>query len=202
MNPANAIIELGQKLAAHPWIYDRIQIMAGREKVLEKMLRQTTGLSAQTVVDVGGGTGQWRRLWPVRIRYICLDIEMPKLQGFRYKVPAGLAVLSDASQMPIATRSVDVVVCVAVLHHLTDTMLELVFDEALRVLKADGHFILLDAVFNLNLWSGRVLWRLDRGSNPRTAEDLRQHMESRFKIIHWEKFAIYHEYVFGIGMRP
>jgi len=70
------------------------------------------------------------------------------------------------------------------------------------VLRAGGHVILLDAVINRQRLAGRMLWRLDRGSYPRTEEDLREKLESRFKIIHWEKFAIYHEYVFGIGVRP
>ena len=201
INPANAIIEIGRKFAALPWFYDRIQIVAGREKVLAKLLPQTMALSAETILDVGGGTGNGRRLWPVGIRYICLDNEMPKLQGFRSKVPAGIAVLSDATCMPIATASVDVVMCIGMAHHLTDAMFNQVFDEARRVLKVEGRLIFLDAILNRRLWSGRLLWRVDRGSNPRTAEDLRQKIENRFKIVHWEKFAIYHEYVFGIGIR-
>jgi len=57
------------------------------------------------------------------------------------------------------------------------------------------------AVINRQPLAGRMLWRLDRGSYPRTEEDLRERVESRFKIIHWEKSAIYYEYVFGIGVR-
>jgi SAM-dependent methyltransferase len=202
INPTTAIIEMGHKIAAHPWIYDRIQILAGREQVLKRMSRQTATLCAETVVDVGGGTGTWRRVWPAGCRYVCLDIEMPKLQGFRSQEPAGLAVLSDATRMCISTGSADVVMCVAVMHHLTDAMLEQVFEEALRVLRVGGQLILLDAVLNRERWVGRILWRLDRGSYPRTAEELRRKLESRFRVVHWERYAIYHEYVFGIGIRP
>jgi hypothetical protein len=46
-----------------------------------------------------------------------------------------------------------------------------------------------------------MLWKLDRGSYPRPEEELHEKLEHRFKIIHWEKFAIYHEYVLGIGIR-
>lgn len=87
-------------------------------------------------------------------------------------------------------------------HHLTDAMFDQVFEEARRILKEGGQLIFLDPILNRHLWTGRLLWRLDRGSNPCTAEDLRRQMESRFKIVLWEKFAIYHEYVFGIGVRP
>ena len=202
IDPLTTIIEVGHKMAAHPWIYDRIQILAGREQVVQRMLRQTVALRAETVVDVGGGTGTGRRLWPAGCRYVCLDIEMPKLYGFRSKDPHGLAVLSDATHMSIAAGSADVVMCVGVTHHLTDTMIDLVFQESLRILRVGGKLILLDAVLDCHRWMGRILWRLDRGSYPRTEEDLRVKLESRFKIIYWEKFAVYHEYVFGIGVHP
>jgi ubiquinone/menaquinone biosynthesis C-methylase UbiE len=202
LNPATAVIERLHRIAAHPWVYDRIQILAGQKQTLQRISKQTAALCPETVVDVGGGTGIWRRLWPAGCRYVCLDTEMPKLKGFRSKVPSGLAVLSDATRMCIATESADVVTCVAVAHHLTDAMLDQIFEEAQRVLRVGGRLILLDPVLNRELLMGRILWRLDRGSYPRTAEELHEKMEGRFKIVHWEKFAIYHEYVFGIGVRP
>ena len=201
LNPATATIEMLHRIAAHPWVYDRIQALAGQKQTLQRISKQTTALHPETVVDVGGGTGIWRKLWPAGCRYVCLDIEMPKLKGFRSKVPFGLAVLSDATCMCIASESTDVVTCVAVAHHLTDAMLDQIFEEALRVLRVGGHLILLDPVLNRERLIGRILWRLDRGSYPRAAEELRKKMEGGFKIVHWEKFAIYHEYVFGIGVK-
>ena len=81
-------------------------------------------------------------------------------------------------------------------------MLEQAFDESRRVLRTNGHLLLFDAVLNRELCAGRLLWRLDRGSYPRTEVELREKFASKFKIIHWEKFVIYHEYVLGIGIRP
>jgi ubiquinone/menaquinone biosynthesis C-methylase UbiE len=196
-----AIVEALQKIAAHPWVYDGIQTAAGQRQVLRWMSKQTANIFPKTVVDVGGGTGASRRLWPEDCRYICMDIEFPKLEGFRSKVPSGLAVLSDATRMCLAGESSDLVMCMAVVHHLTDAMFEQVLDEALRVLRPGGHLVLLDPVLNRKRWAGRLLWRLDRGSYPRRAEELREKLESRFKVVHWEKFAVYHEYVFGIGVR-
>jgi len=200
-NPVTAIIETLHKIAANPWVYDQIQTLAGQKQSFRRISTHTSGLHAETVVDVGGGTGLWKTLWSADCRYICLDLEMLKLRGFRSKVPAGLAVLSDASSMPIATGSADVVTCVALLHHLPDAVLDQVLEEALRVLRVGGKLILLDPVINRERWAGRILWRLDRGSYPRTAEELRKKLESRFKVIHWDRYAIYHEYVFGIGVR-
>ena len=201
INPAGAIISALQNVAAHPWVYDWTQTLAGQKQNLRRIARHVSAMRAKTVIDLGGGTGASRGLWAEDCRYVCLDVEMPKLRGFRSKHPGGLALLSDATRMAIASGSVDVVLCMAVVHHLTETMLDQVLDEVLRVLKRDGQIVLLDPVMNRERWAGRVLWRLDRGSHPRTAEGIQAKLESRFRMMHWEKFSIYHEYVFGIGVR-
>jgi ubiquinone/menaquinone biosynthesis C-methylase UbiE len=201
LSPITAIIDTLHKIAAHPRVYDWIQSMAGQEQCVGRIARETASLRVETVIDVGGGTGNLRRVWSTSCRYVCLDFEMPKLKRFRSKVPSGFALLCDATRMSVATGSADVVMLVAVMHHLTDKMLDEVFEEALRVLKSGGRLILLDPVLNRGRWMGRALWRLDRGAFPRTAQELHERLEARFKIVHWEKFAIYHEYVFGIGVR-
>ena len=99
-----------------------------------------------------------------------MDIEMPKLQCFRRKVADGLALQTDATQMPVASGCADSVVCMAVAHHLTDAMLTDVLRESVRVLKPGGRMFFLDPVFAQDRMVGRMIWRLDRGSYPRTAE--------------------------------
>lgn len=201
INPTASVISLLQNIAAHPWVYDWTQTLAGQKQNLKLISRHVAAMHAETVIDLGGGTGASRGLWAEDCRYVCLDVEMPKLRGFRSKYPSGLALLSDATRMAIASGSVDVVLCMAVVHHLTNAMLDQVLDEVLRVLKPDGQIVLLDPVLNQERWAGRVLWRLDRGSYPRTAEEIRAKLDSRFRVVHWQKHAIYHEYVFGIGVR-
>jgi ubiquinone/menaquinone biosynthesis C-methylase UbiE len=189
------------RLASHPWVYDRIQTLAGNNRVLERLSQVIAPLRPKVVVDIGGGTGAlWNLLAPDCL-YVCLDMEMPKLRGFRSKVPGGLAVLGDATSLPIIDRCVDMVICKSLTHHLTDLMLEQALNESQRVLRPGGHIILLDAVLSRQRLAGKILWRLDRGSYPRTDDDLRKRLEDRFQIIYWEKFAIYHEYVLGIGIR-
>ena len=195
------LLEILHKIAAHPWVYDRIQTAAGQRVSLERMRKTVPCSTRDVIVDVGGGTGATRRVWPSLCRYVCLDIEMPKLKGFRSKNPDGLGVLGDATRMPFADGSADLLVCVAMIHHLTDEMVEQLFEEASRILRPGGRVVLLDPVLNRSRWLGRVLWRLDRGSNPRTAGDLRSRLASRFQVVHWESYAILHEYVLGIGVR-
>jgi ubiquinone/menaquinone biosynthesis C-methylase UbiE len=195
------LLSMLHELASCPWVYDQIQKAAGVRQVYSRMSRQLPSDGAGYVLDVGGGTGAMRTLWPADCRYVCLDIEMPKLQGFRSKVPDGLALQTDATNMPIATNSASSVVCMAVAHHLTDAMLTAVMRESVRVLKPGGRMFFLDPVFARRRMLGRMIWRLDRGSYPRTAEALRRVFSGHFQVAHWEQFAIYHEYAFGVGIR-
>jgi len=180
---------------------DRIQNVAGQKQVVGRMSVQSAFLAPRVVVDIGGATGKMRNVFPSVRRYICLDVEMPKLEGFRAEAPGGLAILGDATRMPLADGCADMVVCKSVTHHLNNVMLDRALDESLRVLQVGGHLILLDAVLNPRRFAGRMLWALDRGSYPRSEDELHEKLKSRFRIAHWAKFAVYHEYVFGIGVR-
>lgn len=195
------LTELLHKFAAHPWVYDRIQTLAGNKKVLERLSQELVPLNPRVVLDIGGGTGTVRNLLAPGCRYICLDVEMPKLEGFRSKVAGGLAILGDATTLPIGDGCADMVICKSVTHHLTDSQLDRALDESRRILRPGGHMVLFDAVLNKRRWAGLALWKLDRGSYPRPIEALQQKFEERFEIARWEKMAVYHEYVLGIGVR-
>lgn len=195
------LLSLLHEIASYPWVYDRIQRLAGVRQVHARMSRQLPGEGTGYVLDVGGGTGAMRPLWPASCRYVCLDIERPKLEGFRAKVAGGMALETDATRMPIASGCADSVVCMAVAHHLTNAMLASVLCESVRVLRPGGRMFFLDPVFAERRRIGRMIWRLDRGSYPRTAETLRRVFSQHFRVAHWEQFAIYHEYVFGVGVR-
>jgi ubiquinone/menaquinone biosynthesis C-methylase UbiE len=195
------MIGLLHRLAAQPLIYNCLQNLAGQKVNLNKLSSHTKTLPPCTVVDVGGGTGVAGNLWPPGSRYICLDIEMPKLERFRSRNPNGFALLSDATRMSIAAESVDAVLCMCFTHHLSDEMVDRTVTEVLRVLRVGGTFILLDAVHDDQRWISRILWKLDRGSYPHSAETLRGKFTANFRVIHWEQYSIYHEYVLGVGVR-
>jgi len=70
-----------------------------------------------------------------------------------------------------------------------------------RPLQPGGRVILVDPVLDDERVAGRMLWKLDRGSFPRTASNLRRIMEQRFAFEHWDEFAVWHGYVLGIGRK-
>ena len=190
------------RIVARPWVYDLAQTVVGAKTVRRRLAGRIEPLrSARLVLDIGGGTGSIGDLWSDSSKYICLDIDPLKLQGFSAKNPAGIALLADATRIPIADGTVDVVLCTNVTHHLTDGLLNRMIAESARVLKPTGKLVLSDAVWAPQRRVGRLIWRYDRGSFPRTAEVLRGVVSRHLKVEQWDQFAIWHEYFICIAGR-
>src|SRR5689334_9446116 len=104
------LTEILHRLVAHPWIYDQTQLLAGLPAIHRRLARRIARLPPPGVVlDLGGGTGITRALWPRDCTYICLDIDPLKLRGFREKHPGERALLADATQIPLRDGSADTV---------------------------------------------------------------------------------------------
>ena len=196
------LTKIPHRMAANPWIYDQVQLLAGARYVHRRLAAQIAPPnSASLVLDLGGGTGMVRGLWPPTCTYVCLDIDMLKLQGFLNRHPDGIALVADAARTPLESGSVDVVLCTFLSHHIPDELLTQLISESMRVLKNTGKFIFIDAIWEPTRWAGRLLWKYDRGSYPRTAETLYSAISNHCAIIHWEHFAVYHEYVLCVATK-
>ena len=191
-------------LASRPLVYEIIAFLLGgrvSETRLRKQAERIVGASSPSliVIDVGAGTGRLRRIWPRTARYFCLDVEEPKLTYFLRNVGGGLAVMGDAGQLPFPDHSVDVVICVAVSHHLDDALFERFVAEARRVLKASGEMVYFDAVRRTDRWQSRLLWHYDRGSFPRPVERIEAVLARHLVPQHREQYIWGHEFVLWTG---
>ena len=188
------------RIVARPWVYDLAQTVAGAKTVRRRLAARIEPLrGAGVVLDIGGGTGSVGQLWDRRTRYVCLDIDPVKLAGFAAKKAGGLALQGDATRIPIAGEAVDVVLCTNVTHHLTDPLLDRMVAESARVLKHDGKLVLSDAIWAPQRRAGRMMWRYDRGSFPRTADVLRAAVSRHLRVEAWDQFSIWHEYFICIA---
>ena len=187
------------RIVAVPWIYDLLQIITGSRISRARLQRQVMLPTPDAlVVDVGGGTGLNRALFPHETHYLCLDNDPVKLAGFKARQRTGVPVLGDASRLPLPDARADLVICSALTHHLPDEVLDGFIRETVRVLKPDGRFVLLDAVWEPLHPTGRLLWRYDRGSFPRSASQLRKALEVHGQIVWWEQYIILHRYVIAV----
>ena len=195
------LLKLIHSIARRPAIYDLIQRTVGVRHVYARLEPVLQGGDSGLVLDIGGGTGTLRNYCSAADRYVCLDLEWDKLEGLRAKFPQGDAIQGDAVRLPISSGSVDTAICMFVAHHLDNELFPRMLGEVSRVLRPGGRLILLDPVFDRKRLAGRMLWRLDRGSFPRTSTVLKQALEERFALRHWDQFAVWHGYVLGVGSK-
>ena len=192
--------DLLHRIVAQPLVYDLVQTLVGAKTVRHRLAARIAPLrTASLVLDIGGGTGSVGELWSESNRYICLDIDPLKLRGFVAKNPTGTAMLADATSIPLADGKVDVVLCTNVTHHLTDEQLDRMIAESARVLRKGGSLVLSDAIWAPSRRVGRMIWKYDRGSNPRTPEVLRAVVSKYLKIATWDQFAVWHEYFIAVA---
>ena len=189
-------------LVSNPWIYNRVQELAGGSRVHHRIATQIALLNdTSLVLDLGGGTGVLHSVCAPNCTYVCLDIDKLKLRSFLKMMPDGIPLLGDATRAPIKSDSVDIVLCEFVFHHVPDELFEQLIRESMRVLKSTGKFIFVDAVWKPTRWVARLLWKYDRGNFPRTSQTLYSTISRHCEIVHWERFAVFHEYFLGVGTR-
>jgi SAM-dependent methyltransferase len=194
------LAEAFHQLLRWPAVYDLVQRAVGARGIQQRLAGHVNALpGASWVLDIGGGTGTLGSALDSRSDYVCLDLDAARLRSFQHRHLHARCLVADAAQVPIATGKVGTVVCSAVSHHLDDELFGSMIREARRVLRADGRLVFMDAVWAPRRWCGRVLWRYDQGSHPRTAATLRLALARYFDITAWEEFAVLHRYVVAVA---
>lgn len=182
--------------AFEPVIYDLVQHLVGFRKLsdnLEALLRPLP--EPRNVLDIGGGTGLYRGLWPPEIQFVSVDLDLGKSRAFRARNQRDLAVVSDGVTLPLPTSTMDVVQLVHVAHHLGENALRDVLSEVDRVLRPPGYFLLVDPLWQPQRLRSRLLWAIDRGDHPRTAERLVQCLSEHLRVISSIQISMHHRYL-------
>ena len=178
-------------LVANPGIYDTVQRLVGMNFSIKQMKPIFEQMSGCVVLDIGAGTGLYLSAFPANSQYIWLDNDSQKLEGFQKRSNGLPAILGDATQIGLADKAVDFATCIAIVHHLDDAQFHRFVDEAARVVRTK--LILLDPLAT-EAWQSKLLWRYDRGSYPRTAEQLKNALSRRFDVEQVDYYAVYHRY--------
>jgi SAM-dependent methyltransferase len=131
--------------------------------------------------------------------YSCMDIDMARLRVAAAR--GASAVQGDVTLMPVTAGAIDIVVLRCISHHLTDAAFARMIAESRRVIKPGGRLLFLDAVWDPNWLPGRLLWRIDQGSHPRTEKDMRATLETHFELELHLNFSWYHRYLLALA-RP
>lgn len=121
--------------------------------------------NAETL-EFGCGVGRWAPYIKERgANYTGIDISQEMLRTAIRWQPAERLVLTDGTSIPFPDKQFDLVFSITVVHHNSYENQTKIFDEMLRVLKPEGHLLLLEAVSRKD--RGRCAFNMF----PRSAED-------------------------------
>ena len=186
-----------ERVLSDPWLYDQIQRRCGLDETRRRLEPHLADSAGRRVLDVGAGTGNYTALLPRDASYFWLDRDPLKLRRFRAKHPTAKALLSDATHLALASKSVDCTICVALSHHIPDAGLPRLLAEVARVTRTT--LIFVDAVERKRSLAAAVLWKLDRGSHPRPAATLLSAISESFAVDHVERYGSQHHYILCVA---
>lgn len=177
-------------LSSQPLIYQIIQNLLGQNVMVDRLRRHAVNISAP-LLDVGSSVGAVTE--KLRLEATSIDIDVLAILQAK-----GRRVVADAGALPFLPRCFRTAMMVAVSHHLATSELQQAFRELARV--CADRLVFADAVRNDSRFLSRLLWRYDRGADPRTEEELVQLVERDFTITSIERFEHIHQYVLLIAI--
>jgi SAM-dependent methyltransferase len=183
-------------LVSRPSVYELVQNLAGQAQVAARVREVVERLPRRLVADVGSSEGGFGLR--LGIDPLFLDLDPRALRALRRKASGARAIAADVSRLPLPDGCIDLVLCVAVVHHLDDATLAAAVPELARV--CSGRLLLLEPLRNDRRRVSRWLWRYDRGRHPRTREELVAILASHFRVEEEIAFAVYHEYLICVAL--
>jgi SAM-dependent methyltransferase len=190
--------DVAGRIISHPQIYrlQRRLLHAERlDQLLTPLIDKAVGrVSAGTVIDVGGGAGTSRSLWPEGWTYVGID---PDERAVNFGEVDGNTerAVGNASDLPFPDGFADAVLMKEVSHHLDDKTWEKTLAEIRRVLKPGGTFVFLDGVWTRQRWISRLVWHFDVGRFPREAGRIEADIAKQFEVEDLKRFAAIHRCV-------
>jgi len=188
---------LAAALVSRPLVYDLVQELAGQEKVARRLRAALAGMPHRRALDVGSAAGGFA--FRLGVSPVCTDLDPRPLAALRRRRPGTRALVANAGALPFPDGAFDLVLCLAVLHHLDDPTLEAVVAELARI--SSGRVLVLEPLRNDARGVSRFLWRYDRGKHPRTRDQLLAALSGRMEVVESAEFAVYHQYLMCV-MRP
>jgi len=144
------------------------------------------------ILDIGCGTGVLLEYFEDNIDYTGIDLNGKYISKAKAKyLNKGTFITSkiDKNFKLNMSSKFDYVICLAVLHHLDDTVINDLLDNVKEILKFDGKFITLDPcrVSNQKILP-KLLMDFDRGRNIKTTKNYEMIIRKHFSKVKMSEF--------------
>ena len=186
-----------RELLDSPRLYDAVQTAAGARRIRERLRPHVRGFSGKRVLDVGAGTGCYVAAVRDPAEYVAVDLDPGKLVRLRARWPQVTTVVGDATRLDFPRRAFDHALCTFLVHHLDDHELSRLTAGLRTVLRES--LVLIDPLRLEGRLRSRMLWSIDRGSHPRSADELLAALDRDFVIEHEERFQVHHAYLLCVA---
>lgn len=176
----------------NPSVYRLFQAGVRRSSSYERLAGYFAIKPGQRVLDIGCGPADILAWLPANVEYHGFDAEERYIAAARRRY-GNRGIFRVRAVSPHSVDDLgrfDVVICIGVLHHLSDAEVEMVFRSALKVLRRGGRIVTCDGAYVKGQGlAARVLLALDRGRHVRFANEYltlaRRHFpNAAVKILH------------------
>lgn len=177
-----------RQLLEHPCIYNFWQLLTGAEATKRKIINEyCKPFMNAKILEIGCGTGTILKYIDKKIEldYTGYDIN-PKYINFAKKKYGnrGNFYCENVRQSSVHGNKFDIVLAIAIFHHLDDFESQKVIELAWDTLKIKGRFILSEPVWtNQQSSIEKYLMTKDRGQNIRTEEKYMELVKTKFSNI-------------------
>ncbi len=155
-----------------------------QKKIIGEVFKDQT---MKKILDVGCGTGEYSDCFNPQ-NYIGIDISHDYIKHAR-KTKDRKFLVMDATNLSFPNNCFDIILIVAILHHLDDKQASRVLKEAKRVLKSNGRILIMEdaKIKDLDNLIVRFIQRYDLGAKIRTPQTYRDMFSKYFvNLKEWE----------------
>ncbi|WP_052807244.1 class I SAM-dependent methyltransferase [Risungbinella massiliensis] len=155
-----------------PWIYHRfVRLPWFTKKYIHDQLQQEFTFHDRMVLDFGSGTGANCSICSPK-SYIGVDPDSKRIDYANLKYPDYPFQTLKDSRLPVEDQSIDTILIVAVLHHISASELEKYMVEFKRALKSTGSIVVIEPCFFENKSTSNFFMKwMDDGKYIRSEQE-------------------------------
>ncbi len=166
------LTKLVHRLLSIPLIFDLQEFICNEYDSVRKEFIEYLSKDGLKILDIGCGTGISAKSIVDMEHQSYTGIElMPDYAALAAKRnPKGKILVMDATKMTFPARSFDLILFLAVWHHMDDKVVRNSLNNAERVLKPGGVVLVAEPIFTLGHWYSTMMLKRDRGGYIRSRD--------------------------------